>query len=184
MSLSKTKLLCVLALVLSVAGCSSKKDGKASSNTKNTLQHIKVQLSAKSDSSVAGTVEFIEETNGVRVIANVSGLQANSKHGFHIHEKPDCTAPDASSAGGHFNPMGHDHGSPNTEFHAGDLGNLETDAEGIAKLDMIFSHISLTPADAAYIVNRSVVIHADEDDFESQPAGNAGARVACGTITL
>lgn len=178
-----SKVLCSV-LVLAAFGCSSKKETGKSATTKNTLERIKVELASKSESQVTGTVEFQNTEEGVRVVANIKGLKPNAKHGFHIHEKPDCSAADASSAGGHFNPMGHEHGSPSEGYHAGDLGNLETNEQGEATLDMVFAHISLNPAAPSYIVNRSVVVHADEDDLESQPAGNAGPRIACGTISL
>lgn len=179
-----TKIAFAAIAVMMAVGCTSKKDNTKTTAHKNTLERIKVELASKSESSVTGTVEFISGEEGVRVVADIKGLNPNSKHGFHIHEKPDCSAADASSAGGHFNPLGHDHGSPNEGFHAGDLGNLEANAQGEVKLDEVFSHISMNPSAASYIINRSVVVHGDEDDLDSQPAGNAGPRVACGAITL
>lgn len=184
MNLLNAKYLLLAFFVVATVQCTSKKDDGAAENTRNTLKHIIVELESKSGSEVTGKVEFIEVETGVQVKVDVKGLTANSKHGFHVHEKPDCSPADATGAGGHFNPQGHDHGEPNTGYHAGDLGNLETDENGNAKLDQVFTHISLQPADPAYIVNRAVVVHADEDDFSTQPTGNAGARVACGTITL
>src|SRR6476659_8573922 len=85
-------------------------------------------LHAASGSNVAGTVTFTKTSDGVDIVADVSGLTPG-KHGFHIHEFGDCSAPDATSAGGHFNPMHKAHGPPDAaEHHAGDLGNLEADA--------------------------------------------------------
>lgn len=174
------------AWAFSLGACNSKKEVKKTSTTKNTLQHIKVDMTPKSESSVSGTVRFIATDKGVRVVAKIKGLTPHSKHGFHIHEKPDCSAEDASSAGDHFNPLEKPHGAPDGESHAhaGDLGNLQADASGETHLDQIFEGISLKPADPTYVVNRSVVIHAQEDDLESQPAGDAGDRIACGAITL
>lgn len=127
---------------------------------------------------VAGTVRF-HVADGMTVItARVSGLRPGGKHAFHIHEFGDQTAADGASAGGHFNPHGHDHGGPDSKIrHAGDLGNLSADGAGEAFLELRVA--GLPPAD---IVGRSVVIHAGTDDLTSQPAGNAGPRIAVGVI--
>lgn len=137
-------------------------------------------LEPKDDSGVEGTVTFTSEQGGVRVIADVYHLTPG-KHGFHVHEKGDCSAHDASSAGGHFNPFGKKHGGPgNPDRHAGDMGNLEADASGHAHYDRVDDLLELDGPNT--IVGRSVVVHADEDDLTSQPTGNSGARIACGVI--
>jgi Cu-Zn family superoxide dismutase len=141
----------------------------------------KATLEARSGSSVAGTVSFAPAGDRVRVEARVSGLTPG-EHGFHVHESGDCSAPDAMSAKGHFNPAAKPHGHHGgAERHAGDMPNLVADAGGNAVLVAELAQISLTEG-ANGIVGRSVVIHADPDDYKSQPAGNAGKRVACGTI--
>lgn len=139
------------------------------------------QLSAKSNSHVEGTIQFYAENDGVRVVGIVTGLTAGA-HGFHVHDKGDCSAPDASSAGGHFNPGQKPHGGPSsTEHHAGDLGNITADDSGRVEIN-VFSHdLSLTGANS--IVGKSVVIHASADDMKTNPAGNSGARIACGVIS-
>jgi superoxide dismutase, Cu-Zn family len=138
-------------------------------------------LEARSGSSVAGTVSFTPAGDRVRVEARVSGLTPG-EHGFHVHESGDCSAPDAMSAKGHFNPAGKSHGHHGgAERHAGDMPNLVADAAGNATLVAELAQVSLTEG-ANGIVGRSVVIHADPDDYKSQPAGNSGKRVACGTI--
>jgi Cu-Zn family superoxide dismutase len=130
---------------------------------------------------VLGNVSFTQEAAGVRLVADISGLKPGA-HGFHIHEKGDCSAPDASSAGGHFNPGRQAHGKVGEgAHHAGDLPSLEADAEGKAKLDVTLNSLSLSGEHA--IVGRALIVHADPDDFKTQPAGNAGGRVACGVIT-
>lgn len=138
-------------------------------------------LEARSGSTVAGSVSFTEAGSRVRVEARVSGL-APGEHGFHVHEVGDCSAPDATSAKGHFNPGGKPHGHHGGgERHAGDMPNLVADAAGNARFSGELSQLSLDPG-AQGIVGRSVVIHADPDDYRSQPAGNSGKRVACGVI--
>ena len=130
---------------------------------------------------VQGNVIFKQESDGrIRVIAEVSGLTPG-EHGFHVHEIGDCSAPDASSAGGHFNPHGTPHGKPGEgHHHAGDLPSLNADAAGNAKLNVVMDSFVLTGDHG--IIGRSLIVHADPDDYVSQPTGNAGARVACAVI--
>jgi Cu-Zn family superoxide dismutase len=113
--------------------------------------------------------------------ADINGLPPNSRFGFHIHEKPDCTG-DGSGAGGHFNPQGKPHARyDSAERHAGDLPNLESDGEGVAVFAFTSELLTVAPGPNS-VVGRSIIIHASPDDFRSQPAGNSGARIACGVI--
>ncbi|MGA7615147.1 MAG: superoxide dismutase family protein, partial [Thermoanaerobaculia bacterium] len=119
--------------------------------------------------------------NQVRVDVDLTGLTPG-EHGFHVHEKGDCSAADATSAGGHFNPTGAPHGSPAAAtHHAGDLGNVTANANGEVHTSMTTSSITVTDGPRS-ITGRAVVVHADPDDFVSQPSGNAGPRVGCGVI--
>src|SRR6266404_8271622 len=137
------------------------------------------QLESKSGSQVTGTVTFIKVGDEVQVVADIQGLKPG-KHGFHIHEKGDCSAADASSAGGHFNPTMKHHGGPDTlDYHRGDLGNIVTDPSGKTHLDWK-GKLSLSGKDS--IIGKSVVVHEKEDDLKTDPAGNSGARIGCGTI--
>jgi Cu-Zn family superoxide dismutase len=130
---------------------------------------------------VSGTVTFTEEADGVRIQADLTGL-APGKHGFHVHEFGDCSAPDLISAGGHFNSTNKPHGGPDAaERHVGDMGNLEADASGAAKLNYVDHEISLTN-DQRCAIGRSVIVHAKADDLKTPPAGDSGARIACGVI--
>ena len=131
--------------------------------------------------NVSGTITFTEVADGVQVHAEVTGLTPG-KHGFHVHEFGDCTTADASSAGAHFNPTKQPHAAPDaTARHVGDMGNIEADTSGAAKLDYLDHNMSLAN-DERSIIGRSVVVHAKSDDLKSQPAGDSGARVACGVI--
>ena len=131
---------------------------------------------------VTGVVDFTKTDSGIYIVANVYGL-SKGKHGFHIHEYGDCTAPDGKSAGGHFNPEHVAHGGPNDSIrHAGDLGNLVADSTGSAHLEMVDTLISFTGRHS--IIGRGIIVHAGADDFVSQPTGNAGGRVACGVIGI
>jgi Cu-Zn family superoxide dismutase len=140
------------------------------------------ELHPASGSQVSGAVTFIQRGNRVTVVADVRGLPPNSSHGFHIHEKGDCSAPDAMSAGGHFNPDQHPHGGPSMPMHhAGDLGNLEANAEGRAYKRMTVDDITLDHGSHG-VLDRGVIVHEKLDDYTTQPTGNAGARIACGVI--
>jgi superoxide dismutase, Cu-Zn family len=131
-------------------------------------------------SDVAGTVQFVPEKDGIRIIVHVMNLRPGD-HGFHVHEKGDLSAPDLSSAGGHFNPTSHPHAGPDADRrHIGDLGNLTADSNGVVKTERIDKKIFLDGPNS--ILGRSVIIHQNPDDFKSQPSGNAGDRVAGGVI--
>jgi Cu-Zn family superoxide dismutase len=132
-------------------------------------------LAAASGSAVTGRVAVTAISGGVHLEVKASGL-APGVHGFHVHEVGDCSAPDASSAKGHFNPGAKPHGS-----HAGDLADLTADASGMAHLSVDMPGLALDDGPTG-IVGRAFVIHADPDDHKSQPAGNAGKRIACGVI--
>jgi Cu-Zn family superoxide dismutase len=130
----------------------------------------------------AGTVHFHLVGDAVHVTGQLTGLTPSGKHGFHLHEFGDCSAPDGASAGGHFAPEGHPHGAPDpATHHAGDLGNVEADASGAAKVDVTVKGLSLESGDRA-IVGRALIVHGQPDDLTSQPAGNAGPRVGCGVV--
>lgn len=142
------------------------------------------ELNPASGSSVSGTVTFTPGPDStVTVSAVISGLEAGSRHGIHVHEFGDCSAPDASSAGGHFNPGGTPHGAPTDPAdmrHAGDLGNLTEISAGVARFE---TNDPLLRLEGDWsIEGKSVVVHQGADDFSSQPSGAAGARIACGVI--
>jgi superoxide dismutase, Cu-Zn family len=131
-------------------------------------------------SKAQGTVSFSKERDGMHVEASIQGL-IPGLHGFHLHEFGDCTSPDANSAGGHFNPTNMPHGSPTADKrHAGDFGNLQADAGGNAKLKLVVPVLSFEGPNS--ILGRGVIVHAQADDFTTQPTGAAGARVACGVV--
>ncbi|MEN9481321.1 MAG: hypothetical protein RLZZ298_2716 [Pseudomonadota bacterium] len=172
--MKKFILLGGLASTLLLAGCAG---GIVSSGS----GRAEALLNPTKGNAVSGTVVFSEAGNKLRVIAEVSGLSPGP-HGFHIHEKGDCSAPDGTSAGGHFNPTGKPHGNPeHADHHAGDLPQLVADAKGVAKLVGYIDGLKLNDGEGG-IVGRSVIVHATADDFKTQPTGNSGARFACGVI--
>ncbi len=131
--------------------------------------------------SARGTVTFTQRGAAVRVSAQLSGLKAGAEHGFHVHEKGDCGSGDGMSAGGHYNPAGAPHGPQAAVHHAGDMPNLVADANGNAKVEFEIAGISVG-GNTADIIGKGLIVHRDADDYNSQPAGNAGPRLACAVI--
>ncbi|MDR0250320.1 MAG: superoxide dismutase family protein [Burkholderiales bacterium] len=135
-------------------------------------------------SQAKGTVWFEQRGARVMVMVDLHGLSPGSEHGFHVHERGDCSAPDAASAGGHFNPddrpHGHDSISPRP---AGGLPNLKADSRGIAKVSFEVDGISVWTGPRS-IIGRSLVVHSGSGDYRSQPAGNSSSRIGCGVIGL
>ncbi|GAB1406673.1 superoxide dismutase family protein [Thermomonas brevis] len=151
----------------------------------STAKEAVVRLSPASGSLVSGTLNLRPMGDGVHITGEVGGLKAGGSHGFHIHEKGDCSAADASSAGGHFNPTAQPHGRAGQgAHHAGDADNLAADGKGVAKVNAHQSGVTLGGGAANDIAGRAVIVHAQPDDYASQPTGNAGGRIACGIITV
>jgi Cu-Zn family superoxide dismutase len=128
-----------------------------------------------------GIVRLVQEGDRVVLRARVSGLVPGREHGFHVHEKGDCSAPDASSAGEHLNPQAKPHGPQHAEHHAGDLPSLKADAGGMAATSFEVKG-TLLGAGATDLIGKALVVHADPDDYMTQPSGNSGRRIACGVI--
>lgn len=141
------------------------------------------KIAPASGSDVSGEMRFHQDGERVRIQGTLEGLTAG-EHGLHIHTVGDCSAPDASSAMGHFAPDGDPHGSPQEpadRHHVGDLGNISADQAGIAAIDTADAEMTLGTGEKS-IVGRAVIVHAGADDLTSQPSGAAGARVGCGIV--
>jgi len=142
----------------------------------------KATLQPSKGSDVKGSATFTQRGDKVEVTASVSGLKPNQEHGFHIHEKGDCSSGDGMSAGGHFNPLGKQHAHPSTsDRHAGDMLALKADDYGDASVSARLDVITVGDGPTG-IVGRGLIVHAQADDYKTQPTGNAGARLACGVI--
>jgi len=153
----------------------------AEQNASDTQRAIAV-LHPADNSKVSGTIYFTQKDGNVEISGEVTGFSPGL-HGFHIHEYGDCSAMDASSAGGHFNPTHMPHaGADSAHRHAGDLGNVKADESGKAVVRMTDKMIQLHGPNS--IIGRSVIVHAGTDDLKTQPSGNSGARVACGVIGI
>jgi len=168
-----------LALVASV-GCEQGHGEDKKSQLGVGVADASARIASTQGNQVEGTVSFQKASGGIRVVARLTGLKPGL-HGFHVHTNGDCSAPDASSAGDHFNPSNAQHGDRYDEqAHVGDMGNIVADDSGQASLDYVDPHMTLEGENS--IVGRSVVIHANQDDVQTQPAGNSGPRVGCGVI--
>lgn len=143
-------------------------------------QHLSATLQAAPKSKIKGTVELVPDESGVRVVATIEGLKKNSQHGFHIHEKGDCSAKDFSSAGAHFNPTNQPHGDHRSEQrHVGDFGNLQSDKQGKVNVSLLVPGLK---GHTAEVAGKAIIIHAKADDLKTQPSGDSGARLACGVL--
>ncbi|MBM3831816.1 MAG: superoxide dismutase family protein [Verrucomicrobia bacterium] len=178
--------LATLLASLAISGvyaASSHAADQAHANAWASVKQVVAVLHPTAGNKCKGEIRFTQDGDSVKVVAIVEGLTPGQKHAIHIHEFGDCTAADATSAGGHYNPEKHAHGLPTTEQrHAGDLGNLQADNGGKAKYELTIKNVTVAGAKNP-IIGRSVIVHAKVDDG-GQPVGNAGARIACGVIGL
>ena len=171
------KKLIPLAAAALLAACQSTSSPKPDEAARATAA-----LQPTKGSKTFGEATFEQVGDKVRVIVFAQGLKPDAEHGFHIHEAGDCGSGDGMSAKGHFNPHGKPHGDPKSaERHAGDLPSLKAGKDGRARIDATVDAISIGQG-AGNIVGRGLIIHADPDDYKTQPTGNAGARIACGVI--
>jgi superoxide dismutase, Cu-Zn family len=174
----------VAALFTSINAQEMKCHSSMANASKDTVLHQAIcMIHPTKGNSVAGIITFTDlPEGGVKVVADLQNI-STGLHGIHVHQCGDCSAVDASSAGGHFNPGHENHGAPmDTIRHAGDMGNIVADVNQIAHMEYIDYAISLTGEHS--IIGRSVIIHKDPDDLKSQPTGNAGARIGCGIIGI
>jgi Cu-Zn family superoxide dismutase len=154
-----------------------------SSSTNDNTKKLEITFESKSGSSVKGNAVFTEKNGEVTLVAKLTGLKPGI-HAIHIHEKADCSAADAASAGGHWNPTFKKHGKwGDAEHHKGDIGNFTADVDGNATVLFKTNEWCIGCGDATKdILNKGLIVHANPDDYTTQPTGNAGGRVACSAI--
>ena len=141
-------------------------------------------LTATQGNAVTGELRFEAMDGGVRITGQVSGLKPDTEHGFHVHEKGDCSAPDAKSAGDHFNPTG-SRARPRHRTPCIMPATPTTSSPmptGVATVDTRLQGATVGDGAPTDVVGKGVIVHADPDDYATQPTGNAGARLACGVI--
>jgi Cu-Zn family superoxide dismutase len=161
------------AVVASLAGCAGYSSGPSAT----------AKLEPTRGNTAAGTLTFVQWGEVVKVSGSIAGLKPGAEHGFHVHEKGDCSSGDGLSAGGHFNPGGKPHGHHGMgEHHTGDLPSVKADASGVAAIHFESRTIRVGSS-ANDIVGKGLIVHRDPDDFKTQPTGNAGPRLACAVIT-
>lgn len=169
----KKSVLTVACGVVLVAGCAMMEEKEPTATA---------TLEPRSGSNVRGTITFTQIGDVVRVTGQVTGHTKGPK-GFHLHAMGDCSAHDAMSAGGHFDPGKSKHGGPYDPVkHAGDLGNIAFNDAGVAKVNFTVGDISVSRDRPDGIIGRALMVHAQVDDLKTDPTGNAGGRVACGVI--
>lgn len=170
------KIALLLSLtIITIIGCKS-----IVSSTSNKLT---ILFESKSQSTATGTATFEEKKGIVTFEAKLSGLKPGI-HAIHIHEKSDCSAADGSSAGGHWNPTYKKHGKwGEGECHKGDIGNFTADENGNGTITLSTDEWCIGCGDQTKdIVGKGLIVHANPDDFVTQPTGNAGGRIACSGI--
>ena len=163
--------LCSLAAV-ALVGCASHLSGNRAT----------AKLEPTRGNTANGTVTFVQTGDGVQVPGEGRGLKPGAEHGFHVHEKGDCSSGDGMSTGGHFNPTAKPHGAHGAaEHHTGDLPSLKADKYGVAAFSFVSKSISVG-GPTTDIVGKGLIVHRDPDDYKTQPTGNAGPRLACAMI--
>lgn len=178
-----TRLALPLLAALSLASCAKSTRPPATANVYEPI--IAAELQGLEGESY-GLVTFnAAEDQGVTATTSIHGLQPYSMHGLHIHQGATCTGKGFSQAGGHFAPDGDLHGSPELpdNSHAGDLGNVTANKDGVALVKVVKPQLTLFEGSSA-VLGHAVVLHAGRDDMETQPSGDSGARMACGVAEV
>ena len=172
----------LLIATLALAACGGAAPPPMDSTHPASVDRIEVPLAARSGSKLSGTATFTAVKGGVDVKIQVAGAPPGLI-ATHVHETGDCSAPDATSAGGHFNPGGHPHGlPPSQQRHLGDLGNITIGPDGTGSLEIVVMGANLDEGDPDSFLNRAIIVHEKRDEG-AQPSGNAGGRIGCGVIT-
>ena len=171
-----------LFLLAGLAGCaSSKSRSSAAAPPAPAGPQLTAMIEGRSGSALTGTATFTQISGAVHIVVDVNNAP-EGVHAVHLHEKGDCSAPDASSAGGHFNPTHMSHGSPDSpNHHAGDFGNMTVGADGHGHLELDSTVLTIAPGEMS-VSGHAVVVHAKADDMTTQPTGNAGGRIGCGVV--
>ena len=167
------RLVLAAVAIAALAGCGSMGMGSKPSAVAN--------LEPTTGNTAKGTVTFTQDGDSVRVSATVSGLKPGGEHGFHVHEKGDCSSGDGMSTGGHYNPDGKPHGPQASPHHAGDMPSLVADSYGNANASFTLRGVAVGSG-SADLVGKGLIVHRDPDDYRTQPTGNAGPRIACAVI--
>ena len=152
--------------------------------TETPAEQAHAVISSLNDSGVTGMAVFTQNGDQITFTAEIQGASPGL-HAIHIHANGDCSAPDGTSAGGHWNPTDVAHGKwGEGEFHLGDIGNITVGEDGTGHITLTTDLWEIGTGSDVDVVGKGIIVHADADDFVSQPSGNAGARIGCGVIVL
>ena len=180
-------LLLTMCAIAFVSACGSQEpapEEKTAEAPSGPISRLDTLLAAKSGSELTGIAIFIQDQYGVSLQLNIENT-APGEHAVHIHEIGDCSADDASSAGGHWNPTVEDHGKwGEPPHHLGDIGNILVGEDGTGALSLTSDRWTLGDGSETDILGKAIIVHADPDDFTSQPTGAAGGRIGCAVIEL
>jgi superoxide dismutase, Cu-Zn family len=191
---ARLALLCAVSLTIfgcarpepepTVSTTGSAANGVVTETPTQTGANVAVaQLQGREGTNVAGVATFTQTTDGVNLVIEVEGMDPGPK-GLHIHENGQCTQPTFESAGGHWDPTGHDHGAlgHTAEAHKGDIGNIEIGSDGRGRLEFSTDRWTIGGSEETNIIGKALVIHASQDDLRTQPTGDSGDRMGCGVI--
>ena len=183
-NLGLSLLLCMLALIVACGSSEEPDVEETSALPSEPIARLDTLLKAKSGSELTGIAIFIQDSFGVSLQLNIENTPPG-EHAVHLHEVGDCSADDASSAGGHWNPTIEDHGKwGEAPHHLGDIGNISVGEDGIGNLTLTTDRWTIGGGGETDIYGKALIVHADPDDFTSQPTGAAGGRIGCAVIEL
>ena len=179
----KVSLLLLIGISLALTGC-ERVQQQAGVLTMPTAKQAIATIDSASESSVTGMAIFTQDGDQITLVIEIQNASPGL-HAVHIHENGDCSSPDGKSAGGHWNPTGVAHGKwGEGEFHLGDIGNITVGEDGTGSIELTTDLWEIGTGSDIDVVGKGIIVHADADDFTSQPSGNAGARIGCGVIVL
>lgn len=178
----KVILLIMLCISITLIGCERVYQHPSVPTT--TTPEAKAVIGSSNDSGISGEAVFTQKDDQITLIVDIKNASPGL-HAAHIHEHGDCSAPDGTSAGGHWNPTGVAHGKwGEGEFHLGDIGNIMVGEDGTGSISLTTDLWEIGTGSDVDVVGKSIIVHAGADDFISQPSGAAGARIGCGVIVL
>ncbi len=175
----------ILSLLVGVSIALVSCDATQKKGTTSTLsKQATASIGSASGSDVTGTAIFKQSGDSIALTVEIQNA-APGVHAVHIHKSGDCSAPDGTSAGGHWNPTDVPHGKwGEGEFHLGDIGNMTVGEDGTGKIELTADQWEMGTGSIRDIVGKGIIVHAGADDLTSQPSGAAGARIGCGAIVL
>ncbi len=180
---TKLTFLILLSISVIVLSCERAQQPATVLNPATPVQANAV-IGSTNDSGVTGTATFTQNDDQITLLIEIQGASPGLR-AVHIHENGDCSAPDGSSAGGHWNPTDVMHGKwGEGEFHLGDIGNITVGEDGTGSISLTTDLWEIGTGSDVDVVGKGIIVHAGADDFISQPSGAAGMRIGCGVIVL